>query len=142
MATSTYNRVHSLRRKGWTPAKIADELGVSRQRVHQLLALAAPPGESHLKHGTATMAARCDCPACGETKARLAEVVPRACAMLREGATLSRIVDETRMRITSDLLETARTAIAEGRPTLLRDLVIAFEETTHLRSVGRPRLAA
>ena len=68
MATSTYNHVHSLRRKGWTPAKIADELGVSRQRVHQLLALATPPGESHLKHGTATMAARCDCPACDACK--------------------------------------------------------------------------
>lgn len=139
MAKTTYERVQELLGQGYSQAKIADEIGCSRQYVGQLLERDGPPGPSSIKHGTTTMAATCSCAACAEVKARLQAAMPEVSKRLRAGETLRAVVDMTGLPV-GKLVTAGRRDIAAGRPTILAELVAVVDETAHMRPLGRPAL--
>lgn len=138
---STYERIRELAEGNMRPADIARELEVSRQYVGQVLARERPPGDAHVKHGTFSLAARCDCERCTATKTRIARVLPDIIARLHRGQTLSQIDTETGQNVHT-MVTSARRDTEAGRPTVLTPLLAAFDATADLRGRGRPRRAA
>lgn len=121
---------------GLQPAKIAAQLEVSRQYVHQVLR--QPPKDGgRVTHGTVARAATCSCEACSAAKVAYLRTLPGVLERMRDGKSLASIGVFAGYNIV-DMVAKARRCMEGGRPTLLGELVAVYDATRHLRGQGGP----
>ena len=121
---------------GMQPAKIAAQLEVSRQYVHQVLRKPEKDG-GRVTHGTVARAATCSCAPCLEAKASYLRALPEVLQRMRAGESLASVGRYAGYNVV-DMVGKARRCVEDGRPTLLGELVAGYEETRHLRGTGGP----
>lgn len=133
---SSAAQILALAADGMQPAKIAAQLEVSRQYVHQILLKPEKDG-GRVTHGTVARAATCSCESCGEAKAGYLRTLPVVLERMRDGKSLASIGAFCGYSIV-DMVAKARRCMEGGRPTLLGELVAVYDATRDLRSRGGP----
>lgn len=133
---SSAAQILKLAADGMQPAKIAAQLGVSRQYVYQILRQPEKDG-GRVTHGTVARAATCSCKPCAAVKASYQRTLPVVLERMREGQSLASIRAFCGYSIV-DMVAKARRCMEGGRPTLLGELVAVYDATRDLRSRGGP----
>lgn len=135
-AANVYERVVAMAAEGVSQAKIAEELDVSRQYVHQLLTRDGAPANHGVRHGTVAMAATCECRRCKQLLTKIKAGVPAACKQLRAGKSLVDVTHATGLAIARYVTAARR---VDKPPAILAELVKVFDETAEMRPRGRPK---